>query len=93
MACMGRWHEACMPRADRLTLLVMSIEDDMAPTRDWEPYATCASGCFVHCSRAPNGSEIVGGGNSRSGVACGSAILHHCCSPSRTLIEIYFGFS
>jgi hypothetical protein len=53
MACMGRWHEACMPRADRLTLLVMSIEDDMAPTRDWEPYATCASGCFVHCSRAP----------------------------------------
>ena len=40
-----------------------------------------------------NGSEIVGGGNSRSGVACGSAILHHCCSPSRTLIEIYFGFS
>jgi hypothetical protein len=40
MACMGRWHEACMPRADRLTLLVMSIENDMAPTRDWEPYAT-----------------------------------------------------
>ena len=40
-----------------------------------------------------NGSEIVGGGNSRSGVACGSAILHHCCSPSRTRIEIYFGFS
>jgi hypothetical protein len=39
-----------------------------------------------------NGSEIVGGGNGRSGVACGSAILHHCCSPSRTLIEIYFGF-
>ena len=28
-----------------------------------------------------NGSEIVGGGNSRSGVACGSAILHHCCPP------------
>jgi len=27
-----------------------------------------------------NGSEIVGGGNSRSGVACGSAVMHHCCS-------------
>jgi hypothetical protein len=29
---------------------------------------------------AENGSEIVGGGNSRSGVACGSASMHHCCS-------------
>ena len=28
-----------------------------------------------------NGSEIVGGGNSRSGVACGSAIIHVCYSP------------
>ncbi len=35
-------------------------------------------------------SAIVCGHN---GVACGSAILHHCCSPSRTLIKIYFGFS
>ena len=30
-----------------------------------------------------DGSEIVGGGNSRSGVACGSesASMRHCCSP------------
>ena len=37
-------------------------------------------GCVRH-SGWQNGSEIVGGGNSRSGVACGSAILHHCCPP------------
>ncbi len=26
-----------------------------------------------------NGSDIVGGGNSRSGVACGSTRMQHCC--------------
>ncbi len=38
--------------------------------------------------KSVSGSEIVGGGkpelNSRSGVACGSASMHHCCcSPFR----------